>query len=351
VRSSAASPAATAVAATATAPAGTASWADTTATGEDTWGTGDDAGGWGASADAGAWAAGDRGGWGAEAGDAPAEPPPSATKGMFGGIMEATQAAARMHSTSSIATQAAARAAEPQFPCRKLVAYDDPLDSAAADGSNQDAKIKALYEKYLASELGQEDAAALPSSLGAGGVDSDDEEGAGGSERDAGPGAGMFHKALKASPQQIMRYAFEGGPVLPKGYVLEAPPPCAGCGGPRTFEVQLMPALLEALDVDASATVSGVLPGGLLGDVVVGEAEGGGATAAAAAATDEVDTDAEDSGSDENDTKPGTAAGALSHFAVVGGGMDWGSVLVYSCVASCGTTADELVRVLPASAV
>ena len=327
---SASSPAAPA----ATAASG-ASWASAPVA-DDAWGGAEDAGGWG---DAGG------GEWG-EAEAAPQQPPPAAVpagKGLFGGIMEASQAVSATGGVSG-SGDASLRAAAPQFRCRKLVAYDDPLQDPPSRSGGSDDRIKALYEKYLASDLAQEDASKLPaqlSSSGGGDSDDDDDEGAetGGKTAKA-PGVGMFHRALAASPQQVMRYAFEGGAVLPKGCLLDPPPACGGCGGPRVFELQLMPALLQALDVDAGATVSGAVPGGLLGDVVVGGGEGGGGAAAH-----------EDAASDKDDTEGQVGGGAMPQLAVLGGGMDWGSVLVYSCAASCGKQGEEFVQILPAHAV
>ncbi|XP_077592085.1 programmed cell death protein 2-like isoform X1 [Stigmatopora nigra] len=59
-----------------------------------------------------------------------------------------------------------------------------------------------------------------------------------------------FRKRISACPQQILRYC-RGGQTL---FISEPPtderqlvPPCTSCGGPRTFEFQLMPALVSLL--------------------------------------------------------------------------------------------------------
>ncbi|XP_061696630.1 programmed cell death protein 2-like [Syngnathoides biaculeatus] len=59
-----------------------------------------------------------------------------------------------------------------------------------------------------------------------------------------------FRKRISACPRQILRYRRGGQPLLMSADEAAAPrppPPCAGCGGPRTFELQLMPALVGLL--------------------------------------------------------------------------------------------------------
>ncbi len=318
------------------------SWAAAPSTSAaDDWGTDADAGGWGVADAAGGWGgAGDSGE--ADWGSAPSEPAPALSgKGMFGGIMEASMPSGTAEQLS--VAGGGARSAAPQFTCRKVVAYDDPLcvGGGGRKGSDKDAKIQAMYAKYLASELA-EDSTGLPPQLGTGPAPDEDSD----EERDLAQvpvlGEGMFDKAIKASPQQVMRYAFEGAPVLPKGYKVSSPPKCPHCGGPRVFEVQLMPALLQALDVDAAATVSSAVPADLVGDVVVGEATAGGGAAAESAAGDS---------DSEPDEPKASATSRPGQFSVVGGGMDWGSVLVFSCEASCGEQGEEWVAVIPASAI
>ncbi|KAM3608797.1 uncharacterized protein V6R79_004910 [Siganus canaliculatus] len=57
-----------------------------------------------------------------------------------------------------------------------------------------------------------------------------------------------FRKRISLCPQQILRYCRGGKPL----FVSEPPanmaaPACGSCGGPRTFELQLMPALVSLL--------------------------------------------------------------------------------------------------------
>uniref|UniRef100_A0A669BNS5 Programmed cell death protein 2 C-terminal domain-containing protein n=1 Tax=Oreochromis niloticus TaxID=8128 RepID=A0A669BNS5_ORENI len=57
-----------------------------------------------------------------------------------------------------------------------------------------------------------------------------------------------FMKTISVCPQQILRYCRSGKPLFisePPSNVAQLVPACGSCGGSRTFELQLMPALLE----------------------------------------------------------------------------------------------------------
>ncbi|XP_061630942.1 programmed cell death protein 2-like isoform X1 [Phyllopteryx taeniolatus] len=56
-----------------------------------------------------------------------------------------------------------------------------------------------------------------------------------------------FRKRISACPRQILRYCRGGRPLLMSAHETPPPPPCEACGGPRTFELQLMPALVGLL--------------------------------------------------------------------------------------------------------
>ncbi|XP_056272695.1 programmed cell death protein 2-like isoform X2 [Pseudoliparis swirei] len=57
-----------------------------------------------------------------------------------------------------------------------------------------------------------------------------------------------FMKKISLCPQQILRYRRGGKPLfVSEPRAGDAAPPCASCGGARTFELQLMPALVSLL--------------------------------------------------------------------------------------------------------
>jgi hypothetical protein len=81
------------------------------------------------------------------------------------------------------------------------------------------------------------------------------------------------------------------------------------------------------------------VPTGLLGDVVVGEGVEGGAAA------DTSDSPADDDGAGG---VAGFGGGGNPHtLSVTGCGMDWGSVLLYTCSADCKGRTVEWLQVLP----
>eukprot|EP00850_Spirogloea_muscicola_P011246 SM000069S20683 [mRNA] locus=s69:112422:115512:- [translate_table: standard] len=63
-----------------------------------------------------------------------------------------------------------------------------------------------------------------------------------------------FKKRLDRSPEQCLRYAFQGEPVWPGAQAVPPPPPCPLCGAPRVFELQLMPPLVYFLEEAMHAT-------------------------------------------------------------------------------------------------
>lgn len=59
-----------------------------------------------------------------------------------------------------------------------------------------------------------------------------------------------FMKKISLCPQQILRYCRGGRPLFlsePPCSLAQMVPACGACGGPRTFELQLMPALVSLL--------------------------------------------------------------------------------------------------------
>jgi len=69
-----------------------------------------------------------------------------------------------------------------------------------------------------------------------------------------------FSAAVARAPSQILRYCFHASarPRWPRAAPKPppAPPPCPRCGGPRTFELQLLPQLLACLGRDAADPAS-----------------------------------------------------------------------------------------------
>lgn len=59
-----------------------------------------------------------------------------------------------------------------------------------------------------------------------------------------------FMKRISLCPQQILRYCRSGEPLFisePPSNLIQVVPACSTCGGRRTFELQLMPALVSLL--------------------------------------------------------------------------------------------------------
>lgn len=82
-----------------------------------------------------------------------------------------------------------------------------------------------------------------------------------------------FMKRVSRCPQQLLRYRWAGEPLYlsdPPARMERGVPTCGGCGGPRTFEFQLMPALVSLLRPGASGGPASDPPGPLeFGTVLV----------------------------------------------------------------------------------
>lgn len=64
-----------------------------------------------------------------------------------------------------------------------------------------------------------------------------------------------FMKIISVCPEQILRYCRGGKPLFisePPANMPQVISACASCGGPRTFELQLMPALVSLLQGQSS---------------------------------------------------------------------------------------------------
>ncbi|RLN21593.1 hypothetical protein BBJ28_00007648 [Nothophytophthora sp. Chile5] len=124
-----------------------------------------------------------------------------------------------------------------------------------------------------------------------------------------------FQKRISRCPLQCLRYDYGGEPlwpvVVPQNLVI---PRCAGCGEERAFEMQLTPTINYFLKVDEFA-----------------------AQQKSDSAGDNVSASSE--------------AMLPSKTAVASGGMDWLSLIVYSCSQSCAQSHEEFIYVLPSPTV
>ncbi|DAZ93670.1 TPA: hypothetical protein N0F65_008178 [Lagenidium giganteum] len=114
-----------------------------------------------------------------------------------------------------------------------------------------------------------------------------------------------FQKRINRCPLQCLRYNYGGEPLWPVPPPRNLKIPRCPCGDERSFELQLTPTLNYFLKVD---------------DFAVQPA----ASAASGNATS---------------TTP----------KVIQGGMDWLSVIVYSCASSCSLSKEEYVHIVPSS--
>lgn len=66
-----------------------------------------------------------------------------------------------------------------------------------------------------------------------------------------------FKKIISKAPDQIIRYQRSGQPLwVSLQNQLDSPPPCERCGSPRHFEFQVMPQLLNSLQLDLKGAYS-----------------------------------------------------------------------------------------------
>ncbi|RKO91104.1 programmed cell death protein 2 [Blyttiomyces helicus] len=107
-----------------------------------------------------------------------------------------------------------------------------------------------------------------------------------------------FQKVVQEEPEQCIRYAPHTTPIFyttdPISDTLSktGPPPCPRCTGPRSFEFQLMPKVLSLLPTEEHAR-------------------------------------------SKNSHKMQNPSDAVSFFDRFAVGMDWGTVMVYSCANDC----------------
>ena len=179
---------------------------------------------------------------------------------------------------------------------RLLQAYEASEAAASASGNAAVGGAGAC----AASELPLRPSSAKTAErLSGGSAREDDDDLTAADEEDVEESFFAFQRRSSAHPQQALRYNREPGaePLWAgtRGRLTDAPPCCARCGAPRTFEFQLMPQLLCELEGHGYEES---LPASMLTPMAVDR----------------------DAASEERSD-----------------GLDWGVVAVYTCAASCAT--------------
>lgn len=108
-----------------------------------------------------------------------------------------------------------------------------------------------------------------------------------------------FQKRINRCPLQCLRYDYGGEPLWPVTIPQSLKIPACACGAERVFEFQLLPTINYFLKVDQVAAA--------------------------------------------------VRAAEQSSPAAIAGGMDWMSLMIYSCPQSCSRSREEVVFVLPSS--
>jgi hypothetical protein len=147
-----------------------------------------------------------------------------------------------------------------------------------------------------------------------------------------------FMKRIKSQPRQVLRYAFQGQPLW-----ISSPPPvnqiptipvCGICGSAKTFECQLMPALLSLVQSTTSHG-SKLAPSSKPSNTIGSE------TAATSLYTQDGDANLAD---DNHDKAPDTIAVDKETLLQekLGDSLDYGVVAVWSCPNSCVSSQSRL---------
>lgn len=126
----------------------------------------------------------------------------------------------------------------PLFPEFEIVIGDEPIEDIPMESLRIKEEESNVAEKYTEEEL--------PSDL----VNQIEE-----TMPEEQKHFASFAARTSLSPSQILRYCFDDGakPLCPSPTGIPGPstiPPCPHCKGPRKFEFQIMPQLLNSLDVD-----------------------------------------------------------------------------------------------------
>jgi pre-rRNA-processing protein TSR4 len=147
------------------------------------------------------------------------------------------------------------------FPCYILKAQDEPLpprpmlEEDDVGLAESDEKIRNMLARYMAEEDDEDILAALRGSDIGGGSGKAAEEDERLSEEDRILRG--FQDRLRRLPRQVIRYARGGAPLWSapdkskkSGKKVWSVPPCEHCQQARTFEFQVLPSILETLEVD-----------------------------------------------------------------------------------------------------
>lgn len=136
------------------------------------------------------------------------------------------------------------------------LAIDEEPDVEAALGSQELSHEQRMLERYRAEQREQAGSSAEGGTMGAeGGAEEDDDLGDGEDLEQLQDEAFLdFQRRISVEPEQCLRYCrhARASPlwVSRKGQPGDAVPPCARCGAPRCFEFQVMPQLLNHLQLD-----------------------------------------------------------------------------------------------------
>lgn len=177
-----------------------------------------------------------------------------------------------------------------------------------------------------------------------------------------------YQERILRAPTQCVRYAYGGKPLWPSTKEIPSVPDCPGCGGTRVFEMQLMSPILHVLDVDNHPSASEHSDFGLnpCSEVVASAAStnrGGSTTrgskdtpvtngssaartmpknAKTAKKRSKKRKQARKQANAKSQALPSEPISQPKTRRIDGGGMDFATVLIYSCENSCTQNGEEI---------
>ncbi|CAM9809420.1 unnamed protein product [Ectocarpus sp. 8 AP-2014] len=306
------------------------------------------------------------------------------------------KSAAESSKSDTVAAEGGDWGGRPCFPAKTVSFVPEPWGAETSRTDDKDMENR--LRRYREQEEDRGLVAALDHALGlkdAGGLSSEHggKEGKGvasvGEKYERTPARAKavmrFADRVARSPQQVVRYAYGGGPLWSASDPpREEIPPCA-CGATRVFEMQLMPALLLQLQVND------------LAEREIGSREGGSPATFSGLESKKISTLSQEAGghdnnntlksrtpsavavqpkgaastrsTDEHGVAQGDGSGVMAGIGVSGEedegnettmmptpsveererlrtlGMDWGVVAIWSCPRSCSISCEECVVV------